>query len=150
MVRLELPSDLDMVDLAEVVSGQIARIHQMADGDVAGSRVERVEESAAMNITLAEVVSWLTVGALAGYVIGLLLKRAKTTDTNHLANLGIGMVGALVGGFIFDALRIAEGLQEFRVTLRNVVAAVVGSLLFLGVIRIVKNQRSKTNRPTAG
>ena len=35
MVRLELPSDLDMVDLAEVVSGQIARIHQMADGDVA-------------------------------------------------------------------------------------------------------------------
>ena len=83
-------------------------------------------------------------------MIGLLLKRAKTTDTNHLANLGIGMVGALVGGFIFDALRIAEGLQEFRVTLRDVVAAVVGSLLFLGVIRIVKNQRSKTNGPTAG
>ena len=103
-----------------------------------------------MNVTLAEAVSWLTVGALAGYVIGLLLKRAKTTDTNHLANLGIGMVGALVGGLIFDALRIAEGLQEFRVTLRDVVAAVAGSLLFLGIIRIVKNQRSKTNGPAAG
>ncbi len=35
MVKLELPSDLDMVDLAEVVSGRVARIHQMADGDVA-------------------------------------------------------------------------------------------------------------------
>ena len=35
MVRLELPSDRNMVDLAEVVSGHIARIHQMADGDVA-------------------------------------------------------------------------------------------------------------------
>ncbi len=34
-VRLELPSDRDMVDLAEIVSGHIARIHQMADDDVA-------------------------------------------------------------------------------------------------------------------
>ena len=34
-VRLELPSDRDMVELAEVVSGHIAQIHQMADGDVA-------------------------------------------------------------------------------------------------------------------
>ena len=103
-----------------------------------------------MNVTLAEVVSWLTVGALAAYLIGLRFKSAKTTNTNYLANLGIGMVGALVGGFIFNALNIAEGLQEFRVTLRDVVAAVAGSLLFLGVIRIVKNQRSKTNGPAAG
>ncbi len=102
-----------------------------------------------MNVTLAEVVSWLTVGALAGYLIGLRFKRAQTTNTNYLANLGIGMVGALVGGFIFNALNIAEGLQEFRVTLRDVVAAVAGSLLFLGVIRIVKNQRSKPNGPAA-
>lgn len=34
-VRLELPSDRDMVDLAEIVSGHIAQIHQMADDDVA-------------------------------------------------------------------------------------------------------------------
>ena len=103
-----------------------------------------------MNVTFAEIVSWLTVGALAGYVIGVLLKRGKTTGTKHLANLGIGMAGALIGGFIFDALRIAEGLQEVSVTLRDVVAAVAGSLLFLGVIRIVQHQRSKTNGPAEG
>ena len=34
-VRLELPSDRDMVDLAEIVSVHIAQIHQMADDDVA-------------------------------------------------------------------------------------------------------------------
>ena len=33
-IRLELPSDRDMVEVAEVVSGQVARIHKMADGDV--------------------------------------------------------------------------------------------------------------------
>ena len=34
-VRLEFPSDRGMVELVEAVSGQIARIHQMADDDVA-------------------------------------------------------------------------------------------------------------------
>ena len=98
-----------------------------------------------MHITLAELVSWLTVGALAGYVIGMVLRRTKTAAVNHLANLGIGMVGAVVGGFIFDVLGIATSLEEFRITLRDIVAALVGSLLFLGVVWIVKKQLDKKN-----
>ena len=98
-----------------------------------------------MDINLAQLVSWLTVGALAGYVIGLILRRTKTTAPNHLANLGVGMVGALVGGFIFDVLGIATSLEAFRITLRDIVAALAGSLLFLGVIWIVKKQLGKKN-----
>jgi uncharacterized membrane protein YeaQ/YmgE (transglycosylase-associated protein family) len=102
-----------------------------------------------MHITLAELVSWLTVGALAGYVIGLAIKRTKTYQSNLLANLGIGMVGALIGGFIFDTFEIATSLQEFRITLRDILAALVGSLLFLGVLWIVKKQLDKRGKAAA-
>ena len=33
-IRLEIPSDRQMVDLAEVVAVQVARIHRMADGEI--------------------------------------------------------------------------------------------------------------------
>lgn len=96
-----------------------------------------------MNVTLAELCSWLAIGAIAGYVIGQLLRKTTQRETNHLANLGVGMVGALVGGFIFDVLGIADGLQSYRVTLRDIVAALIGSFLFLGAIRLVKNKMGK-------
>jgi uncharacterized membrane protein YeaQ/YmgE (transglycosylase-associated protein family) len=102
-----------------------------------------------MDVNLAQLVSWLSVGALAGYVIGLVLRRTKAEGTNHLANLGIGMVGALVGGFIFDVLGIATSLEAFRITLRDIVAALAGSLLFLGAIWIVKKQLDKKDKTTA-
>jgi uncharacterized membrane protein YeaQ/YmgE (transglycosylase-associated protein family) len=102
-----------------------------------------------MDVNLAQLVSWLAVGALAAYVIGLVLRRTKAEGTNHLANLGIGMVGALVGGFIFDVLGIATSLEAFRITLRDIVAALAGSLLFLGVIWIVRKQLDKGDKAAA-
>ena len=49
-------------------------------------------------------------------------------------NLGIGLVGALVGGVLFRLFDILPGLETIAVSLRDVLSAVVGSMLFLGAL----------------
>jgi uncharacterized membrane protein YeaQ/YmgE (transglycosylase-associated protein family) len=51
-----------------------------------------------------------------------------------LRNLGIGLVGALVGGQLFPMLGLFPDLDRVAISLRDVVAALIGSLLILAVI----------------
>ena len=86
-----------------------------------------------MGVTVAELVVWLIIGLLAGSLAGLVVKRTKE-GFGRYTNLGIGLAGALIGGFLFDLLRIDFGLANISVSLQDVVAAFVGSLLFLAVV----------------
>jgi uncharacterized membrane protein YeaQ/YmgE (transglycosylase-associated protein family) len=87
-----------------------------------------------MNITPDELITWLIVGALAGSLAGMVVKRRKE-GFGHLLNLGIGLVGALIGGLLFKVLRVNLGvLGEIKISLQEVVAGVLGSLIFLAII----------------
>jgi uncharacterized membrane protein YeaQ/YmgE (transglycosylase-associated protein family) len=46
-------------------------------------------------------------------------------------NLAVGLAGALVGGLIFRAFGLLPALDQVSISLRDVVAAVVGSLIVL-------------------
>jgi uncharacterized membrane protein YeaQ/YmgE (transglycosylase-associated protein family) len=87
-----------------------------------------------MTVNSVEVVTWLIVGAVAGSLAGILVKRRKE-GFGRLLNLGIGLVGALIGGMLFKILGIDLGrLREITVNLQEVVAGVLGSLIFLAII----------------
>jgi len=93
-----------------------------------------------LNIGPDEIVTWLIVGALAGSLNGMLIKGRKE-GFGHLLNLVIGLVGALIGGCLFKVLHINLGLLgQITISLQEVVAALVGSLIFLGVIWLVRRQ----------
>ncbi len=93
-----------------------------------------------MHITPDEVVTWLIVGAVAGTLAGMLVKRRKQ-GFGHLVNVAVGLVGALIGGFLFKVLDIKLGILEpITVNLQEVVAGVIGSLLFLAIIWAAKLQ----------
>jgi len=90
-----------------------------------------------------EIVVWLIVGALAGSLAGMLVKR-KREGFGRVLNLGIGLVGALIGGFLFKILHINLGLLEkIEISLQEVVAAFLGSLVFLAIIWIVQKRRAR-------
>ena len=96
-----------------------------------------------MNITIDDVITWLIVGALAGSLAGMLIKRRKE-GFGHVVNLGIGLVGALIGGFLFRILRIDLGiLGQISINLREVVAGFLGSLVFLAIIWGVRWQMAR-------
>lgn len=83
-----------------------------------------------MTITVSQIVVWLIIGLLAGTLVGAVV-RWQREGFGWWTNLGIGLVGALVGGFLFRLLDILPDLDSIYISLRDVVSAVVGSALFL-------------------
>jgi uncharacterized membrane protein YeaQ/YmgE (transglycosylase-associated protein family) len=87
-----------------------------------------------MTITLAEVLTWLIVGSLAGSWAGMLVKRRKE-GFGRLMNLGVGLVGALIGGLVLKAFHVQWGiLAQVTVSLQEVLAGFLGALVFLVVV----------------
>ena len=83
-----------------------------------------------MDISLSQIFVWLVVGALAGSFTGMLVKRNKE-GFGRLRNLGVGLVGALIGGILFRVFGIDIGLGRISISAHDLVAAFVGSILFL-------------------
>jgi uncharacterized membrane protein YeaQ/YmgE (transglycosylase-associated protein family) len=64
---------------------------------------------------------------------GLIITRERK-GFGILRNLGVGLVGALVGGLVFRLFGIFPGLDKIAISLRDIVAALIGSLLVLALI----------------
>ena len=81
---------------------------------------------------LPQIIVWLIVGALAGYLIGMVM-TGKKEGYGIFWNLGIGLAGALIGGVLFQLIPIFTELNEISFSLRDLLAALIGSaLLMLG------------------
>lgn len=93
-----------------------------------------------MGITLASLIVWLIVGALAGSLAGRLVTWSKR-GFGHLTNLGLGMVGALLGGVLFRLFHIDLGLEQIQVSAKDLVSALLGSLLLLAILWLVRRLR---------
>ncbi|SDL74562.1 GlsB/YeaQ/YmgE family stress response membrane protein [Maricaulis salignorans] len=82
-------------------------------------------------MTLSGLLIWLFIGAVAGWLAGLIVKGY---GFGLLGNIVVGIVGAFVGGWLFGLLGIAA--------LHGIVGAIVGAtvgavavLLLLSLVR---------------
>ena len=57
--------------------------------------------------------------------------------------MGIGMIGALVGGFLFWLFHIDLHLAEIKITFEDLISAFVGSLLCIIVWRLIRRGAEK-------
>lgn len=74
------------------------------------------------------IVSWIIVGALSGWMAGLLTGQVETHQTR--ANIVAGIIGAVTGGFIMG-LGSSEGVGAF--TWYTYLSAVGGAIVFLTI-----------------
>jgi len=94
-----------------------------------------------MSITWADLVVWVVVGVLAGSLAATVV-TGKWAGLGRWSSLGVGLVGALIGGLIFTLFGIWPGLDAIAISLRDIIAAFVGSLIFLLVLWIARTSRS--------
>jgi uncharacterized membrane protein YeaQ/YmgE (transglycosylase-associated protein family) len=90
--------------------------------------------------SFAQMIVWIVVGLIGGG----LASRLITWDREGFGtfrNLGLGLLGALIGGFLFRLFNLFPGLDKISVSLRDVVAAVAGSLIILAGIWLVRRYR---------
>ena len=81
-----------------------------------------------MDIT--SLIIFLAVGALAGWLAGIIMKRRRS---GIIGNIVVGILGAVLGGFVFGLLGIITGGL-----LGSIIMATIGAVILLFVISIVK------------
>lgn len=79
-------------------------------------------------MVVGKIIVWLIIGALSGTVAARLVTFSKE-GLGWWTNLAIGMVGAVVGGFLFGLLNVDLGLGELKISFEDLISAVVGSLI---------------------
>ena len=90
-----------------------------------------------ISITSEQVIVWLIIGGLAGFIIGLMFK-GKKKGFGFFNNLLIGLIGAVIGGFIFDVFNVRLGLGQVVLSFDDLIAAVAGSIILLIVVAIIR------------
>ena len=83
--------------------------------------------------TIDQFIVWIVVGLLGGSLAGLLITWERK-GFGLVRNLAMGLVGALVGGLLFRWVGLFPSLDKVAISLRDVVAAFVGSLIVLAAI----------------
>ncbi|HUP82658.1 MAG TPA: GlsB/YeaQ/YmgE family stress response membrane protein [Candidatus Limnocylindria bacterium] len=78
---------------------------------------------------LVTIIAWVVLGAIAGYIAGLLVKGDERFGI--MGHIVLGIVGAFVGGFLADALGFGKGAAGGGdvVNVYSIIIAVIGAVI---------------------
>ncbi len=85
------------------------------------------------------IIAWLVVGALAGWIAGMVVKGDEGYGV--IGTIIAGILGALLGGFLLGLITGENYMDELSIM--TVVAAIVGAIIVVFVWRAVAG-RSRT------
>ena len=92
---------------------------------------------------MGELVSWALLGLLAGGLAKLIMPGKDPGGC--LVTIGIGLAGAVIGGFIGERLFDTAPVDGFNVA--SLVIATGGAFLLLVVVRLLIRRRSHPTDP---
>jgi uncharacterized membrane protein YeaQ/YmgE (transglycosylase-associated protein family) len=84
------------------------------------------------------IIGWILLGLLAGIIAKALLPGED--PGGFIITTIIGIVGALLGGFLARALGIGDPIDEFF-DVSTWLAAIIGAILLLVIHRVVVGRR---------
>ena len=76
------------------------------------------------------VLAWIVIGLIAGWLAHVILGGRG----GIFGNIAVGLVGAIVGGFLFEKLRL-EVMPDFW---GNLITATIGAIVFLLIWRAIR------------
>jgi uncharacterized membrane protein YeaQ/YmgE (transglycosylase-associated protein family) len=82
------------------------------------------------------IIAWIIIGAIAGWLTG---KIMKGSGFGFLMDMVVGIVGALIGGFISSHLGLG-GIGQHGLIM-SIVIAVIGAIILTLIIRLVSGNR---------
>jgi len=87
------------------------------------------------------IVAWIVLGAIAGWLAGLLVRGDEGLGV--VGHIVLGIVGALVGGFLANALGFGSGREGGDVVnVQSIIVAVIGAVIVVFVAGLFSRQRT--------
>jgi len=81
------------------------------------------------------IISWIILGLIAGFIGSKIVDRE---GQGFWLNIALGIVGALVGGFLFDLFG-ATGVTGLNIW--SMIVAIIGSVVVLLVYNVLTGRR---------
>lgn len=81
------------------------------------------------------IIAWIVVGLIAGWIAERIMGR----NQGLLTNLVVGVIGAMVGGFIFSSILGFQYNQGLN--LASIVVATVGAVVLLAIFGGLQTRR---------
>jgi uncharacterized membrane protein YeaQ/YmgE (transglycosylase-associated protein family) len=82
------------------------------------------------------IIAWIVFGLIAGFIASKIVNK---TGEGALLDIVLGVVGAVVGGFVFNLLG-ASGVSGFNIW--SMVVAIVGAVILLAAYHAIAGRRS--------
>ena len=78
------------------------------------------------------ILIWIVIGLIAGWLAHVILGGRG----GMFGNLAVGLVGAIVGGFLFEKLNL-QVVPDFW---GNLITATIGAVIFLAIWRAIRRR----------
>ncbi len=82
---------------------------------------------------LVNLILWIILGAIAGWIASMIMRR--DAQMGAMENIIVGIVGALLGGFLFNLLGLPG---ETGFNLWTLLVAVLGAVVLLFLIGVFR------------
>ncbi len=81
-----------------------------------------------------DIIIWLVVGGLAGWIASMIMKT--DAQMGMLANIIVGIVGALLGGWLVGlfGIEVADG----ELNIPSILTAILGAVVLLAILKAVR------------
>jgi uncharacterized membrane protein YeaQ/YmgE (transglycosylase-associated protein family) len=86
------------------------------------------------------IIAWLIFGGLVGWIASLIM--GTDAQQGMLMNIIVGIIGALLGGFVFRMLGLGDQTQGFQFfDLGSWITAIIGAVLLIFLVRLFTGSR---------
>ena len=80
-------------------------------------------------MTVTSLLIWILIGAVAGWLAGQIVKGG---GFGLLGDIIVGMIGAVIGGWLLGGIIVIGGL------LGSIVLATLGAVILIVILRVVR------------
>jgi uncharacterized membrane protein YeaQ/YmgE (transglycosylase-associated protein family) len=89
---------------------------------------------------LVTIIAWIVLGAIAGFIAGMLVKGDERWGA--IGHVVLGIIGALVGGFIANAIGFGSGREGGDVVnIQSIIVAIVGAVIVTLAVNMLTRSR---------
>jgi len=79
-------------------------------------------------------IAWIIVGLVAGLIAKMVMPGAKDEPSGFLGTMLLGIVGAVVGGWVWNIFLGSQGANG--INFGSIIVAFVGSCIVIGLLRL--------------